>query len=200
VLFFFIFLFSGERVYSEPTSSSSIPPTNVSAPPEGKIPLPIFEFPVPKTEKDKTYLGISGSKNCKVTQIKSPVIIIEVFTMYCPHCQRSAPFVNDLFQKIQERSDLKQKIKIIGIGALNSAYEVDLFKNKYGILFPLVPDPDGSITKLLGVSGTPTFIGARINNDGTAEQFYFKSGEFSDGTNFLSEILNLAHLEQEGNQ
>jgi peroxiredoxin len=120
--------------------------------------------------------------------------------MYCPHCQRSAPFVNDLFQSIQGRTDLKQRIKIIGIGIGNSPYEVDLFKNKYGILFPLFPDQDGTISKMLGVSSTPTFIGAKINRDGTTEQFYFTSGELTDAANFLSEILNLSGLKQEDKQ
>ena len=120
--------------------------------------------------------------------------------MYCPHCQRSAPFVNDLFQSIQGRTDLKQKIKIIGIGIGNSTYEVDLFKNKYGILFPLFPDQDSAISRLLGVSSTPTFIGAKINHDGTTEQFYFTSGELTDAAHFLSEIIKLSGLKQEVTQ
>jgi peroxiredoxin len=120
--------------------------------------------------------------------------------MYCPHCQRSAPFVNDLFQTIEGRTDLKQKIKIIGIGIGNSPYEIDLFKNKYGILFPLFPDQDSSISKMIGASSTPTFIGAKINRDGTIEQFYFASGELTDATNFLSEILKLSGLQQEDKQ
>jgi len=200
VLFILILLFSFGCVSSETKSSSNIYPAKVASPPEGKISLPVFEFPVPQSEGEKNYLGVSGAGNCKVTQINSPVLIIEIFNMYCPHCQRSAPFVNDLFQSIQGRTDLKQKIKIIGIGIGNSSYEVDLFKNKYGILFPLFPDQDSSISKMLGVSSTPTFIGAKINRDGTTEQFYFKAGELSDVTNFLSEILNLAGLKQEDTQ
>jgi hypothetical protein len=53
---------------------------------------------------------------------------------------------------------------------------------------------------MLGVSSTPTFIGAKINRDGTTEQFYFTSGELSDAANFLSEILNLSGLKQEDKQ
>jgi len=200
VLCILILLFSFGYVSSGNTSSSTIPPTEVAPPSGGKISLPVFEFPVPQNEGEKNYLGVSGSGNCKVTDINTPVLIIEFFTMYCPHCQRSAPFVNELFQSIQGRTDLKQKIKIIGIGVGNSPYEVNLFKNKYGILFPLFPDQDGSISKMLGVSSTPTFIGAKINRDGTTEQFYFKSCELSDAVNFLSEILKLSELKQEDKQ
>ena len=194
-----LFLFWG-CVSSETKSSSRISPTTVSPPQEKKISLPIFELPIPQNSSEKNYLGVSGVGNCKVTQINSPVLIIEVFNMYCPHCQRSAPFVNDLFQSIQNRTDLKQKIKIIGIGIGNSPYEVDLFKNKYGILFPLFPDQDGSISTMLSVSSTPTFIGAKINHDGTTEQFYFTSGELTDAAHFLSEIIKLSGLKQEAMQ
>jgi len=199
VLFILILLFPFGCVSSETKSSSVISPTKPS-PPQGKKTLPVFEFPVHQKTGEKNYLGVFGSGNFKVTQISTPVLIIEIFSMYCPHCQRSAPFVNDLFQSIQGRTDLKQRIKIIGIGIGNSPYEVDLFKNKYGILFPLFPDQDGTISKMLGVSSTPTFIGAKINRDGTTEQFYFTSGELTDAANFLSEILNLSGLKQEDKQ
>jgi Redoxin. len=193
VLFVFL-LFSFGCVSSATKSSSNISPAKVSSPPEKKISLPIFEFSIPQNEWEKNYLGVSGSGNCKITQINTSVLIIEVFSMYCPHCQRSAPFVNDLFQTIQGRRDLKEQIKMIGIGVGNSPYEVDLFKNKYGIPFPLFPDQDGSISTMLGVSGTPTFIGAKINRDGTTERFYFTSGELTDAAIFLSELLNLSGM------
>jgi len=200
VLFILILLFSFGCVSFETKSSSIISPTKSSPPPEEKITLPIFEFSVPQNEWEKNYLGVSGSGNFNVTQINTSVLIIEVFSMYCPHCQRSAPLVNDLFQTIQGRTDLKQKIKMIGIGVGNSHYEVDLFKNKYGIPFPLFPDQNGSISTMLGVSGTPTFIGAKINRDGTTERFYFTSGELNDAVDFLSELLNLSGLKQEDKQ
>ena len=200
VLAILALLFFGGCISSETKPSATISSTKVFSSPEEKISLPVFEFPIPQNEWEKNYLGVYGSGNCKVTQINSPVLIIEIFSMYCPHCQRSAPFVNDLFQNIQKRTDLKQKIKIIGIGIGNSTYEVDLFKNKYSIPFPLFSDQDGSISRMLGVSSTPTFIGAKINRDGTTERFYFASGEFTDAANFLSELVNLSGLKQEDKQ
>jgi hypothetical protein len=80
---------------------------------------------------------------------------------------------------------------------MNSAYEVNVFKNKYNISFPLFPDSHGTISKMLGVTGVPTFIGATINNDDSAERFFFQTGEVSDPTKFLSEILTLSKLKPE---
>ena len=68
-------------------------------------------------------------------------------------------------------------MKLIGIGTGNTPYEIDLFREKYSVPFPLIPDQDMSIGRTLGVRGTPTFIGIELNADGTQHDFYFKSGD-----------------------
>ena len=159
-----------------------------------KTPFPVFELPIPQNDAQKNYLGISGSGKFMITHIKSPVIIIEVFSTYCPHCQNDAPLVNQLYLAIQARPDLKEKIKIIGIGINNGTYEVDLFRARYKVSFPLFPDQDNAISQKLGVTATPTFIGAKNNHDGTTEEFYFKSGALRDVNSFLEEIIKLSKL------
>ena len=170
-------------------------PLKISPASDKKTPLPVFEIPIPQDDAQKNYLGISGSGKFKITQIKSPVIIIEVFSTYCPHCRDTAPLVNQLYLSIQARPDLKEKIKIIGIGVNNGNYEVDLFRTRYKVPFPLFPDQDSAISQKLGVTATPTFIGAKNNHDGTMEEFYLKSGEFHDVNSFLDEIIKLSKLE-----
>ena len=157
--------------------------------------LPIFELPIPQNELEKSYIGISGSGNFKVGQIKAKVLIIELFNFYCPHCQHAAPRVNELYQEIQGRSDINEKVKIIGIGIGNSPYEVSSFREKYQVPFPLFSDQSMSISKMLGVEATPTFIGAKVNDKGSQEQFYFKAGEFQDAPQFLAEIIKSSGLE-----
>ena len=159
--------------------------------------LPDFTLPAPKDSADKSYLGVSGglfSGAFKIPQIKASVVLIEIFSMYCPHCQAEAPNVNILFNKIESNPALKGKIKMIGIGTGNSDYEVGIFKKKYNVPFPLFPDGDFKLHKLLGEPRTPYFIGVRINPDGTHQVFYSKLGAFEGVDGFLNQIIKLSGL------
>lgn len=166
-------------------ASQSPPPT----PPQKSASFPAFELPIPGSEEWKTYLGLSGTGDFKITRVATDVLVIEVFSMYCPHCQKEAPHVNELYREIEARPDLKGKIKIIGIGVGNSAYEVKTFQDKYEVPFPLFPDQEMSVSKHLGIMKTPTFIGVAINKDGTHQDFYFKSGALGDIDEFITKMV-----------
>jgi thiol-disulfide isomerase/thioredoxin len=153
---------------------------------------------MPKDAADKKYLNISGSffsSTFKIPQISARVIILQVFSMYCPYCQKDAPHVNNLFNRIENDPALKGKIKLLGVGAGNSDYEVGLFRKKYNVLFPLFSDGDFRIHKLLGEVRTPYFIGVKINPDGSHQVFYSKLGAIEGGEEtFLREMISLSGL------
>ena len=195
VFFFLIVIILLGCVSSNPQVTPNSP-LKISQTSNKKTPFPVFEFPIPQNDAQKNYLGISGSGKFKITQIKSPVIIIEVFSTDCPHCQIAAPQVDELYLAIQARPDLKEKIKIIGI-VENGAYEVDLFRARYKVPFPLFPDQGSAISQKLGVNYLPKFIGVKNNDDGTMEEFYRKTGEFWfwNPNRFLEKIIKLSKLE-----
>ena len=110
-----------------------------------------FTLPVPADRADRTYLGLSGwGKTFKMADIKANLVLIEILSMYCPFCQKEAPLVNQLYEAIEKDPALKGRIKIIGIGAGNSAYEVEVFRKRYNVPFPVFPDADYDIHKKCG--------------------------------------------------
>jgi len=159
--------------------------------------LPDMKITVPQNATDRSYLGLERSGFFKIPQIKAKVVIIEIFSMYCPHCQREAPEINRLYNIIEDNQDLKDKIKLIGIGAGNSSFEVEVFRKKYNVPFPLFPDEDFSIHKCIGEVRTPYFLGVKINNDGTHRIFYSQLGKFKGAEPFLELMLQVSGLKQE---
>ena len=169
--------------------------TAASFPPAVGGTLPDIKFPIPKDSSEKDYLGFFGFGTFKIPEIKAKLVIIEIFSMYCPYCQREAPNVNQLFAKIDDNPSLKGKIKIIGIGAGNTSYEVGTFKSKYKVPFPLFADADFVIHKMVGEVRTPYFIGVKINPDGTNRVIYSKLGAIGSVDDFLSALIKLSELQ-----
>jgi thiol-disulfide isomerase/thioredoxin len=161
--------------------------------------LPDFTLAVPDNPGYRGYLGLSkGNNTFKIPEIKATVVIIEIFSMYCPHCQRDAPNVNSFFNMIENNSGLKGKIKIIGIGAGNSSFEIDIFRKKYSVLFPLFPDNDFVVHKHIGEVRTPYFIALKINRDGSHKVIYSKLGGIEKADQFLELMLKLSGLDKGG--
>ena len=156
--------------------------------------LPKISLPVPHEQAYQQYLGLKGGGNFLIPQIKARVVLIEIFSMYCPHCQKDAPVVNELFNKLSEDSNLKDAIKLIGIGAGNSDFEIDFFRKQYGIKFPLFSDGAFLIHKILGEVRTPYFIAIKIERNGTHKVVYSKLGGIDNSDEFLKKIKSVSGL------
>ena len=81
-----------------------------------------------------------------------------------------------MYRIIQSDKRLKGRVKLVGIGVGNSAFEVGYFKKTYNIPFPLFPDGNFSIHQKIGEVRTPFFICIRIKKDGSHEVFYSRVG------------------------
>lgn len=169
-------------------------PLSAQNPPEKGGQLPPINLPVPKNVDERNYLGLSGTGVFKIPQIKTKVLFIEIFSMYCPHCQKDAPGLNELYRLIESSAELKNKIKLIGIGAGNSPYEVEVFKKTYHVPFPLFSDKDFTLHKAFGEARTPYFLVVKINEDGSHQIVHHQLGNYPGASPFLELILQVTGL------
>ena len=176
------------------------PLLNAAAPPAEGQTMPDFELPVPKDAAERAYLGISGrlpvigGGTFRVPQIRGQAVLFQVFSMYCPHCQKDAPNMNAFYSLVESSPKAKGKVKIIGVGAGNNPYEVSVFKKKYQVPFPLFPDPDYIIHKKVAEVRTPYFIVLKIMPDGTHRVVYSKLGSFGEPAAFLDSVIKMTGI------
>lgn len=149
--------------------------------------LPQFELNAPGSSSEQKYLGLKDCEPFSWSQISAEVIIIEIFSIYCPHCRKQGPVLNKIYKFIQEDSELKDNIKMIGIAAGGDQKKVDRWKTTLHVPFPLYPDQETAIWQKLGKPGVPcTLI---VENSGKIMAIHY--GATEDTEDFFRQIKKL---------
>jgi thiol-disulfide isomerase/thioredoxin len=150
-----------------------------------------FSLPVPESKAAKSYLGIRGKEVFTLSQVAAKTLVVQIFSMYCPHCQADAPEVNKLYQLIQENPRLKDKVKLIGIGTGNTVFEVNLFRKKFHVPFPLFPDENLDVQKACSERiRTPLFIVAKPEGPRGLKILHVHVGKITNAETFLKTITH----------
>lgn len=136
-------------------------------------------------------LGLVESGEFDILDIPGRLLIVEIFSMYCPHCQREAPSVNRLYEAIAASAALRGQVKLIGIGVGNSAYEVDHFRNHYQIPFALFPDEDFVIHQSLGEVRTPYFLIVDLSAADKGRVLWTEAGKMDSLESYLERLKTL---------
>jgi hypothetical protein len=124
--------------------------------PVGQI-FPDLVFPGPFTPGEAKQLGIKpDAADYRLHDIKADTVILVVFSMYCPFCQKEGPALVRMNALLRERG-LAGKVALVGLGAGNSAYEVGIYRDKFAVDFPLFQDKEFTAYKALGQVGTPYY-------------------------------------------
>lgn len=124
-------------------------------------PFPETPLLTPGDIQARQYLGLGQDQFFTLNDIKADLVLVEVLSVHCPTCQRQAQAYNELFESIRQNPDIKDRIKMIGVGAGNNAAEIDYFKRNYDVPFPIIPDPRFNLHEAIGGSRTPFTIYVR---------------------------------------
>lgn len=154
-----------------------------------------LSLPVPGDKASRAYLGLSGSGNFTPADIPATVLLIQIFSMYCPHCQRDAGNVNAFYGLVEKDPVLRKQVRILGIGAGNSPYEVGVFRESYGVPFPLFGDGNYRIHKMLGEVRTPFYIALKKDEKGVPRIVFARVGGMEKAEDFLAFLIRETGLE-----
>ena len=144
-------------------------------------------LPRPMEQNQAEYLGLGpDAASFAIQDLRAELVLVEFFSMYCPHCQHEAPLVNEVYGLIK-KNGLDKKITMVGIGIGNSDYEVGIFQEKFTIPFPLFSDEPFIWHKKVGEVGTPYFVLVR-NENGVSTVVWTHLGRMDSASAFFTRI------------
>ena len=145
------------------------------------------------TPEHRTYLGV-GDGAFTVADVAAEVVVAQAYSMYCPICQRDAEHVNEAYRIIQEKG-LGDRVKFVGVGVGNTAFEVVFYGRKYAVPFPLFMDEDFAVNEALNIEGTPTFYVLKQGATGLVVVEEHK-GELKDPNVLVGMIMDAAGVKE----
>jgi len=113
------------------------------------------------------FLGMFAAREFRSSDVAAEVLVIEFFNIHCMSCQRQAPVMNEVFDRINSHRTMRDRVRFFGIGVGNTGTETDLFMRRYSVGFPLFADPGFKNYEAIGEPGaTPlTVIVRKSGND-----------------------------------
>jgi peroxiredoxin len=149
-----------------------------------------LDFQAPDSPADRSYLGLANKPLFRLADLKGKFILLELFSMYCPICQAEAPVVNSAFKLLNDKPELASKVRMLGIGAGNTPFEVEVYRKKYQVPFPLVPDDKMAFRQAYHEEiRTPTFILVRIDERGEASVLFRHIGRIKDPALYVDAVV-----------
>lgn len=146
--------------------------------------------------EDRAYLGLIRSGAFSLKDIQAHYVLLEIFSDNCPHCILEAPKVNQLFRLIEANPRLRDGdgllagLKMMGVGFYGKAAAMEVWRIKYDVSFPLIPDPKAQVGQALDIPGTPTYV--VLDQEGRV--VFVHAGEIGRPENFLRLILTNLNL------
>jgi thiol-disulfide isomerase/thioredoxin len=153
--------------------------------------FPNLTFSGALSAADRAYLGLTRPGPFSLKDIQAQYVLVEIFSDSCPHCILAAPEVNRLFRLIEGNPKLRGKdgqpavLKMMAVGFYGKAAAMEVWRIKYEVPFPLIPDPQAEVGKALDIPGTPTYVLLDLQG----RVLFVQAGEMGSPQEFLRKIM-----------
>ncbi|MBN2429051.1 MAG: TlpA family protein disulfide reductase, partial [Deltaproteobacteria bacterium] len=114
------------------------------------------------------YLGIPDHVSFSLSHVEADLVLVELLSVYCPHCQQQVKHFNRLRELIEKNPATRGRIKLLGIAVASKGAEVERFISRFQVAYPVVPDPDFQLYHALGAGVTPFSVFVRRTSYGQA--------------------------------
>lgn len=122
------------------------------------------------TPEERAYLGLGAGAPFTIGAVNADLVVVEFFNASCYACAMMAPVMDEAWEKVAARPDLRGKVRFVGIGIGNSSAQVRAFHAQYDTPFPMLADPTFAMFDALGTAeGTPYLMLLRRGTDGLRE-------------------------------
>ncbi len=111
-----------------------------------------------------------GTTGVDYRNSRADVVVLSFFDMYCPQCQKDAKYVNQLHALTRKRGQ-GSKINFYAIGWNNTPLESEMYRKRFNVNYPVVPDKNRSIAHRFGTVKPPLLIALR-KQGGQWKEFY----------------------------
>ena len=185
--------YKGWRALTDPGNHNVLAPTG---PVEGDL-FPECRLAVLQAGKDIAYLGLSpGSRYFFLSDIAGDYVLVEVYNEMCMLCLAELPNINRLLDLADADRDLKERIKVLGLGAGSTKRSVAKFRKEKAYDLLLFADEKWTTFGLLGKPMLPVLYLLKKDRDKGLRIMWRHAGAIGNPEQFLEHLKN--YMKQDG--
>ena len=150
-----------------------------------------FALPPPDSAQTQAYLGLDTMKPFKVSDIRAKIVVIELMSARCPHCQANAPTMNDIYKTIKADSGLAD-VKVVAIAIADDKTGVETFKKQFKTPFPILLDENREISHSMSGLATPNTM---VVSTEEGKVLFTHAGVIPDADAFVKQVKFVRQFE-----
>jgi peroxiredoxin len=159
--------------------------------------FPTIHLPNSLSQMEKKYLGLGEKEIFSLDEIKSDLIVVKYLNTNCPYCIKLLPVFNEIYQTLEQDPTLNGKIRIVGISTGDTLAEVEDFKRKHTVPYPILPDPEFKAHKAVGEPRVPFIVVGKRGKQGKWVVTSVHVGLIFSPENFVGELKTILKLDPE---
>lgn len=139
-----------------PTPTATFTPTLLYTLTPTPIPTWAFGLATGKFPPDFTLTELSSGAQVSLSDYEGQAVLLFFWATWCPYCDNEIPHLQDIYEAYQA-----QGLVVLAINEGEAAAEVESYRARRGLTFPILLDAEFEVTRLYAANSIPqhVFIG-----------------------------------------